>query len=305
MTSRPINYYNLLKIIDSPVALDWQHYVKRYCRGFRMKVRGRTIWNTSGSSNLDELRERTKYLILRRMKTEVPGLPEKIISEVFLELQSTYYNEELEDFMRITEENKHRTTLNLETQEEEPDEENVIAVLGRLMKVRQVLAFEKIPYTSELIDKSLELDKKCIVFSNFSIPIDMLHEKYPKNSIILDGRMSTTKREDAKERFQNDPKIKILIAQIIAGGISINLTAAEVVIMNDLSFVPAHHAQAEDRAYRTGQLKNVLVYYPIFENTIEQIIYNILQRKKDIIDQVMGDGQYSVGFGKELIKELF
>jgi SWI/SNF-related matrix-associated actin-dependent regulator 1 of chromatin subfamily A len=304
MANRPINYYNLLKIVDSPVALNWQHYVKRYCKGFRMKVNGRTIWNTSGASNLDELRERTKNLILRRMKSEIPGLPEKIISEIFLELKSTFYNEELEEFMRITEENKHRTSLNIETQEEEPDRENVVAILGRLMKVRQVLAFEKIPYTSELIDKCLESNKKCIVFSNFSMPIDMLHEKYPKNSIILDGRMTTTKRENAISRFQTDPKIKILIAQIVAGGIGINLTVAEVVIMNDLSFVPSHHSQGEDRAYRTGQLKNVIVYYPIFENTIEQIIYNILQRKKGIIDQVMGDGQYSVGFGKELIKEL-
>ena len=308
MTSRPMNYYNLLKIVDSPVAMNWQHYVKRYCKGFKMRVRSggttRTIWNTSGATNLSELRERTKHIILRRLKSEVPGLPEKIISPIYLELHSTYYNEELEDFMRITEENKNRTTLNVETQQEVPDRENVIAVLGRLMKVRQVLAFEKVPYTSELIDKCLELNKKCIVFSNFSMPIDMLNEKYPKNSIILDGRMSTTKREEAIVRFQTDPKIKILIAQIIAGGIGINLTAAEVVIMNDLSFVPAHHNQAEDRAYRTGQVNNVLVYYPIFENTIEQIVYNILQRKKDVIDQVMGDGEYSEGFGKELIKEL-
>ena len=89
------------------------------------------------------------------------------------------------------------------------------------------------------------------------------------------------------------------------GGIGINLTPAEVVIMNDLSFVPPHHLQAEYRAVREGQKNNVMVYYPIFENTIEQIVYNILQRKKDVIDQVMGDGEYSESFSKELIKELF
>lgn len=304
MTNRPINYYNLLKIVESPIALNWQHYVKRYCKGFKMKVNGRTIWSTSGHSNLDELRERTKSIMLRRLKTEVPGLPDKIISPIFLELHSTFYNEELEDFMRISEENKHRTTLNINTQEEEPDPENVVAVLGRLMKVRQVLAYEKIPYTCEYIDKCLELDKKVIVFTNFTMPLDMLHEKYPKNSVIYDGRMNQTKREEAINKFQNDPKIKIFIANIIAGGIGINLTAAEVVIMNDLSFVPSHHSQAEDRAYRHGQKNNVIVYYPIFENTIEQIVYNILQRKKDVIDQSIGDGEYSESFGKELVKEL-
>ena len=74
--------------------------------------------------------------------------------------------------------------------------------------------------------------------------------------------------------------------------------------MNDLSFVPAHHAQSEDRAHRPNQKNNVVVYYPIFENTIEQIVYNILQSKKNVIDQVMGDGEYSESFAKELIKAL-
>jgi SWI/SNF-related matrix-associated actin-dependent regulator 1 of chromatin subfamily A len=74
-----------------------------------------------------------------------------------------------------------------------------------------------------------------------------------------------------------------------AAGVGLTLTAAEVVIMNDLSFVPAEHAQAEDRAYRYGQKNNVLVYYPIFENTIEGAIYDILNKKKKIIGTVMGD----------------
>jgi SNF2 family DNA or RNA helicase len=69
------------------------------------------------------------------------------------------------------------------------------------------------------------------------------------------------------------------------------LTAAEVVIMNDLSFVPAEHSQAEDRAYRFGQKSNVLVYYPIFENTIEKTIYDVLNKKKRIISTVLGDNQ--------------
>ena len=304
MTSRPINYFNLLNIVGSSVALNWQHYVKRYCKGFRFKANGRTIWNTSGHSNLDELRERTKNLVLRRLKTEVGDLPDKIISEIFLELKSTFYNEELEEFMRITKDNKNKATLRKENHEKE-ENEPVAAVLGRLMKVRQVISYEKIPYTCELIDKALEHNKKVLVFTNFTMTLDMLHEKYKKNSVILDGRMTKEKKEEAKEKFQTDPKIKVFILNIIAGGVGHNLTAAEVVIMNDLSFVPGHHAQAEDRAFREGQKKNVMVYYPIFENTIEQIVFNILQSKKNVIDQVMGDGEYSENFGKEFIKTLF
>jgi SNF2 family DNA or RNA helicase len=290
MTSRPINYFNLLKIVDSPLTLNWQSYVRRYCAGYQFRVGNRKVWNTSGASNLDELREQTKNLILRRMKTDILDLPEKMISPLFLELTSKMYDEELEDFMRITNDNKEKETISV--------------TLNRLMKIRQLISFEKIPYTCEIIDKCIEQGKKVIVFTNFTMTLDMIHEKYKKNSVILDGRMSKEKRQDSVDKFQTQDKIKVFISNIVAGGVGITLTAAEVVIMNDLSFVPAHHSQAEDRAYRYGQKNSVLVYYPIFENTIEKIIYNILQKKKGIIDQVMGDGEYSESFSKDLIKQL-
>lgn len=290
MTSRPINFYNLLKIVDSPLTLNWQSYVKRYCAGYQFKVGGKRIWNTNGASNLDELRERTKNIVLRRMKTDILDLPEKIITPVFLDLKSTFYDEELENFMRITSENKNK--------------ESISVTINRLMKIRQIISYEKVPYTCELIDKFIEQGKKVIVFTNFTMSLDMLHEKYKKNSVVLDGRMSKEKRQLSVDRFQTEDKIKIFISNIKAGGVGITLTAAETVIMNDLSFVPADHSQAEDRAYRYGQKNSVLVYYPIFENTVERIVYNILQKKKSIIDQVMGDGEYSESFAESLLKEL-
>ena len=290
MTSRPINYFNLLKIVDSPLALNWQAYVRRYCKGYQFTVGNRKVWNTSGASNLDELRERTKSYVLRRMKIDILDLPEKIVTPVFVELSSKMYDEELEEFTRISNDNKDKETLSV--------------TLNRLMKIRQLIAYEKIPYTCEIIDKCLDQGKKVIVFTNFTMSLDMLHEKYKKNSVILNGSMSKEKKQESVDRFQNEDKVKIFISNIIAGGIGITLTAGEVVIMNDLSFVPAHHSQAEDRAYRYGQQNSVLVYYPVFENTVEKIIYNILQKKKGIIDQVMGDGEYSESFSKDLLKSL-
>ena len=290
MTSRPINYYNLLNIVESPLALNWQSYVRRYCAGYQFKVGNRKVWNTNGASNLDELREKTKNLVLRRMKTDILDLPEKIITPVYLELQSKFYDHELEDFIRISKENK--------------ESESVTVTLNRLMKIRQLIAVEKIDYTCELIDKFIEQDKKVIVFTNFTASLDLIHERYKKNSVVLDGRMSKDRRQESVDKFQTNPKIKVFISNIKAGGVGITLTAAETVIMNDLSFVPADHSQAEDRAYRYGQKNSVLVYYPVFENTIEIQIYNILQRKKGIIDQVMGDGEYSDTFAKELLKNL-
>lgn len=290
MTSRPINYYNLLKLVNSPIALNWQSFVRRYCAGYQFNVGGKRIWNTSGSSNLDELRDMTKNIVLRRMKTDILDLPEKIITPIFLDLKSTFYDEELEDFMRISKDNQKK--------------ESITVTLNRLMKIRQVIAYEKVPYTCELIDKFIEQGKKVIVFTNFTMSLDMIHEKYKKNSVTLDGRMSKDRRQESVDRFQNDDKIKIFISNIKAGGVGITLTAAETVIMNDLSFVPSDHSQAEDRAYRYGQKNSVLVYYPVFENTIERIVYNILQKKKGIIDQVMGDGEYSESFAQSLLMEL-
>lgn len=290
MTSRPINYFNLLKIVESPLTLNWQSYVRRYCKGFQFSVGNRKVWNTSGASNLDELRERTKNLVLRRMKTDILDLPEKIITPIFVELTSKMYDEELEEFTRISKENKENETISV--------------TLNRLMKVRQLISYEKISYTCELIDRCIEQGKKVIVFTNFTMTLDMLHEKYKKNSVVVDGRMSKDRRQESVDRFQTEDKVKIFIGNIKAAGVGLTLTAAEVVIMNDLSFVPADHSQAEDRAYRYGQTKGVLVYYPIFDNTVERIIYNILQKKKNNIDQVMGDGEYSESFSSDLIKEL-
>lgn len=290
MTSRPINYFNLLKIVESPLTLNWQSYVRRYCAGYQFRVGQRKVWNTSGASNLDELRERTKNIVLRRMKTDILDLPEKIVTPVFVELSSKMYDEELEEFTRISNDKK--------------DDETITVTLNRLMRIRQLIAYEKIPYTCEIIDRCLEQGKKVIVLTNFTMTLDMLHEKYKKNSVTLDGRMPKDRRQENVDRFQNEDKIKVFIGNIKAAGVGITLTAAEVVIMNDLSFVPADHSQGEDRAYRYGQKNSVLVYYPVFENTVEKIIYNILQKKKGVIDQVMGDGEYSESFSKDLLKQL-
>ena len=105
----------------------------------------------------------------------------------------------------------------------------------------------------------------------------------------LDGSSSKTQRQHAVDEFQTNEKIKVFVGNLKAAGVGITLTAAEAVIINDLSFVPGDLSQAEDRAYRYGQKNNVSIYYPIFDNTIEGKIYDIIIRKKQIIGTVMGD----------------
>ena len=146
-------------------------------------------------------------------------------------------------------------------------------------------------------------DTKISKISLRAIIIKLLHEKYKTVSVTLDGRMSKDKRQQSVDRFQNEDKIKVFIGNIKAAGVGLTLTEGEAVIMNDLSFVPADHSQGEDRAYRYGQKNSVLVYYPIFENTIEGLIYDILNQKKQIVATVMGDNMNSADFVEEILNK--
>ncbi len=276
MTSRPMNYYNLLNLIESPVAQNWKAYAIRYCQGYQFSAGKRKVWNVSGASNLEELRDRTSKQILRRLKEEVLDLPDKIITPVYLKLKSKEYESLMGEYYDWYDKN--------------PDESTSLTVqFSKLMKVRKVIANEKTKQTIEFAENILEQGKKVIIFTNFTDTLQTIYQHFGKQAVYLDGSCSNAVRQQAVDQFQNDEKIRVFVGNLKAAGVGLTLTSAEVVIMNDLSFVPAEHSQAEDRAYRYGQKSNVLVYYPIFENTIEGAIYDILNKKKQIIKTVMGD----------------
>ena len=276
MTSRPMNYYNLLNIIESPVAQNWMAYAIRYCQGYQFMAGRRKVWNVTGASNLEELRDRTSKQILRRLKEDVLDLPDKIISPVYLRLKSKEYEELMGEYYDWFDKN--------------PDEASSLTVqFSKLMKVRKVISNEKTKQTIEIVENIIEQGKKVIVFTNFTESLQTIYSHFEKQAVYLDGSCSKPHRQKAVDEFQDNEKIKVFVGNIKAAGVGLTLTSAEVVIMNDLSFVPAEHSQAEDRAYRYGQKNNVLVYYPLYENTIEGAIYDILNRKKQIIRTVMGD----------------
>jgi SWI/SNF-related matrix-associated actin-dependent regulator 1 of chromatin subfamily A len=162
---------------------------------------------------------------------------------------------------------------------------------SKLMQVRKLIANEKVSQTIEFAENIIDQGKKVIIFTNFTDTLQSIYQHFGKSAVYLDGSCSNSVRQQAVDRFQTDDKIKVFVGNLKAAGVGLTLTAAEVVIMNDLSFVPAEHSQAEDRAYRFGQKSNVLVYYPIFENTIEKTIYDVLNKKKRIISTVLGDNQ--------------
>jgi SWI/SNF-related matrix-associated actin-dependent regulator 1 of chromatin subfamily A len=172
------------------------------------------------------------------------------------------------------------------------------------MKVRQIIADEKIKNTIELIENTLQQERKVIVFSNFTNSLNKIYEHFKKIAVKLDGSSSMKQRQDSVDKFQNEDKIKVFVGNIKAAGVGLTLTRGDVVIFNDLSFVPADHSQAEDRAYRIGQKNSVSVLYPIFENTIEGIIYDMLDRKKKIISTVLGDNLMEEEASEDILTQI-
>lgn len=290
ITSRPINYYNLLNLIDSPVAVNWMAYVRRYCNGFQFRAGKRKVWNVSGASNLEELRDRTKPLVLRRLKENVLDLPDKIITPVYLRLRSRLYEEMMGDYYDWYDKSGDGDSLTLQ--------------FSKLTQVRQCIAQEKVPSTIEICENIIEQEKKVIVFTNFTKSLEMILEHFGKKAVRLDGSMNQRQRQESVDKFQNDDNVRVFVGNIKAAGTGITLTAGEAVVMNDLSFLPSDHSQSEDRAYRYGQKNNVLVYYPIFDNTIEGIIYDILRKKKDIFETIMGDRESTGEFVEEILKSI-
>lgn len=290
ITSRPINYFNLLNLIDSPVALNWMAYVKRYCNGFQFRAGKRKVWNVSGASNLEELRDRTSPQVLRRLKENVLDLPDKIITPVYLRLKSKEYESLMGEYYEWYDKSGEADSLTLQ--------------FTKLTKVRQVIAEEKVSSTIELCENIIEQGKKVIVFTNFTKTLEMILEHFGKKAVRLDGSMSQKDRQISVDRFQTDENVMVFVGNIKAAGVGITLTAGEAVVMNDLSFLPSDHSQAEDRSYRYGQKNNVLVYYPIFDNTVEGIIYDMLKKKKDIFETVMGDKIANGDYVQEILEVI-
>ena len=291
MTSRPMDYFNLLSLVDSPVAKNWMAYAIRYCSGYQFKVGPRKVWNVTGASNLEELRDRTSGTILRRLKENVLDLPDKIITPVYLKLKSKAYEDLMGEYYDWYDKN--------------PEESKSLTVqFSKLTKVRQIIADEKIQQTIEIAENIVEQGKKVIIFCNFTDSLNKIVEHFGKSAVKLDGSMSQHERQYSVDQFQENDKIKVFVGNIKASGTGITLTAGEAAIFNDLSFLPSDHAQAEDRSYRYGQKNNVLVYYPIFENTIEGIIYDILNNKKQVIATVMGDNINPADAAEEIMKKI-
>lgn len=285
--NRPIDYFNLLKIIKHPIAKNWKNYVERYCDASIDKW-GR--WQTDGASNLEELHKLTQDTFLRRLKTNAGiELPNKYRKEVFLELKNRKgYNQVIEDYRK-----KKYDLLVDEVDFEGKVEDVKVEEMTELLLRRQFCALEKIHDGSliEQIENILEDNptNKILVFTNFKSVIDAIYNHFgPKKSSYIDGRiLDPKKRLEIMDTFNTDPEQQVCAINIKAGGTGLNGQGANYVIVNDMDWVPSGMLQAEDRAYRIGQKRDVNVLYPIYDNTVETVLYKTVEEKMKIISTVI------------------
>lgn len=281
VANRPKDFYNLLKIIRSPISVNYDHYMRRYCKGRKVRrtIKGkvRDTWVTEGEENLDELADRVRHLILRRTKEDVLDMPPKVITNVLLELnkkQKERYDLVWSDYLE---------KRLLENKRGNPRKE--LVELGLLKKF---VAMEAIPYTEELAKDAIDNGEKVVIFTTLNEEQDQICKLFDNNIVVRhNGSMSEDEKQQSVDRFQNDPEVKVFVGNIISAGTGITLTAGTVTIFNSYSWVPGDNDQAEDRTHRLGQQYSCSVYYMCFVNTISEIVLNTLKKKRSVINKIL------------------
>jgi non-specific serine/threonine protein kinase len=257
----------------------------------------------------DHLRKLLFPFILRRTKEQVAkDLPEKTETILFCEMEKE--QRKIYDAYR----NSYRDKI-LGTISEQGIDKSQLTILQGLMKLRQICDSpailneeEKYPNHSIKLDElTREIaenigDHKALVFSQFLGMLALIKAKLKEMEIpfeYFDGSTSATDREKAIQNFQNNDECRVFLISLKAGGVGLNLTAADYVYIVDPWWNPAVEQQAIDRTHRIGQTKNIFAYRMICIDTIEDKILQLQERKKILARELITDDN---GFVKTLSK---
>lgn len=164
-----------------------------------------------------------------------------------------------------------------------------------------VLDTGKFKMLDEMLPKLKEDGHRILIFSQFVMMLDVL-EKYLEirrhGFLRLDGKTAVEERQDMIDMYNRDRGIFIFLLSTRAGGLGINLTSADTVIIYDIDFNPYNDKQAEDRCHRIGQTKEVTVHKFISEGTIEEGMLSIARDKLKLEQEVTSEeGNFNLNFG--------
>lgn len=260
----------------------------------------------------DHLRKLLYPFILRRTKEQVAkDLPEKQEMVLFCEMgeeQRKIYDAYRNDF---------RDKI-MGVVQEMGIQKSQLTILQGLMKLRQICdspAILKEAESEKYPNESVKLEElgreitenisnhKALVFSQFLGMLALIKQRLNELGVkyeYFDGSTSTTDREKAINNFQNNEECRVFLISLKAGGVGLNLTAADYVYLVDPWWNPAVEQQAIDRTHRIGQTKNIFAYRMICTDTVEDKILKLQEKKKVLAKDLITDDE---GFVKTLTKE--
>lgn len=261
----------------------------------------------------EHLRKLLYPFILRRTKEQVAqDLPEK--QEMILYCEMDKEQRKIYDAYR----NDFRDKI-LGVVQEKGIQKSQLTILQGLMKLRQICdspyiindptSTEKLPKVSVKLDEiSREITEnisnhKALIFSQFIGMLSLIKEKMEELGVdyeYFDGTTTAAERERAITRFQEDENCRVFLISLKAGGVGLNLTAADYVYIVDPWWNPAVEQQAIDRTHRIGQTKNIFAYRMICTDTVEDKIIKLQEKKKALAKELITDDE---GFVKSLTKE--
>ncbi len=254
--------------------------------------------------------------ILRRTKEQVAkDLPEK--QEMILWCEMEDEQRKIYDAYR----NEFRDKI-LGTIQEQGIQRSQLTILQGLMKLRQICDSPAILNEEEKFENhSIKLDElsreivenigdhKALVFSQFLGMLALIRAKLEELGIkyaYFDGSTSAPDREKAIQSFQNDEEVRVFLISLKAGGVGLNLTAADYVYIVDPWWNPAVEQQAIDRTHRIGQTKNIFAYRMICRDTIEDKILQLQDKKRALAKELIADDSSFVkSLSREDVEYLF
>lgn len=249
----------------------YKHFVDRYCDGPKQ------------SSNLRELHYRLwMNCFFRREKAKVlTQLPDKMRQYITCDITNRKeYNDAENDVIKYLRQYKNAN-----------DDKVARAMRGAVMVkmgiLKQIAAKGKIMAVSEFIHDIIDSGEKLIMFAYLKDVVDALKKEFP-DAVTVTGSDNTAQKQNAVDRFQNDPECKLIILNYKSGGTGLTLTAASRVGFIEFPWTYSDCEQAEDRAHRNGQKNAVNCYYFLGEKTIDRYMYNVIQTKKGIANEVTG-----------------
>ena len=254
-------------------------------------------------SAAERLKRITGPFILRRLKTDrsiISDLPEKLETKVFCSLTK----EQASLYASVLKETE-------ETLESAEGIQRRGLILGTLSKLKQVCNHPaqllgdnsgiadrsgKLVRLTEMLEEVIEVGDRALIFSQFAEMGGLLQrhvqETFGLEALFLHGGVPKRQRDRMVERFQNeDGGPPIFILSLKAGGTGLNLTSANHVFHFDRWWNPAVENQATDRVFRIGQARNVQVHKFICAGTLEEKIDEMIERKKEIAEKVVGAGE--------------